>query len=77
VLTYHISMEELCTYLVEDRVNLRTVSNIRYYKEKVGGYVNLPQHGLLLSKVTNNIVDLQLERSEGRSTITLIVLEIV
>jgi len=63
-----LAVSELYDLLVEDRVNLRTVAGLRYYKPKDDGFVNVLGESINLNKaVKDDTLELQLEKSKSRA----------
>jgi len=65
-----IKVTELYDLLVDDRVNLRTVSGIRYFKPKDRGFVKVSGDEILLSKALHDhTIALELEKSRSKALV--------
>jgi len=63
-----ISVAEIRSLLVQDRLNLRTIGNIRYYRCDMNGYVLVhPDEEISLTEFTDCPLQLQLEKSTSKS----------
>jgi len=64
-----VTVSQLYDWLVEDRVNLRAVSGIRYWKPKDNGFVKVSADEILLSKamMETDLIELELEKSRSKA----------
>lgn len=61
-----LSEEDIFNILTEHQVNLQSASSIRYFKDKYGGYVSIPENGIPFSKIKENVLELHLEKSRSK-----------
>jgi len=63
-----ITGAEIRSLLVQDRLNLRTIANLRYYRCDINGYILVqPDEEISLAEFTDCPLQLQLEKSTSKS----------
>jgi len=64
-----VTVSQLYDWLVEDKVNLRAVSGIRFWKPKDSGFVKVSSDEILLSKamIEPDLIELELEKSRSKA----------